>query len=365
VLHEFGGADGGLAYGGLVMDAKGDLYGTTYKGGPNCAPVGCGVVYELSPPAAEGGNWIETVLYSFGANASDGFWPLYGLTMDASGNLFGTTFQGGASCAKGASIGTVFKLTRPARPGSNWTETVLHSFCASGDGHGPEGLLVLDAAGAVYGTTTDGGAFPASGCCGTVFKLSPPAKSGGPWTEAILHKFGAKAGDGIAAGDSLILDAHRNLCVTTASGGGVCDAFCGAVFELSPPAVASGQWSETTLYSFGGPGSLGISPIGAMVMDAKGNLYGTNEAAGGGGNCATKLGNGCGAVFELSPPSQPGLAWTAKSLHSFGALRGDGALPFAGPILDPTGNLYGVAFYGGAKCNLSAQGCGVVFELSP
>jgi uncharacterized repeat protein (TIGR03803 family) len=209
---------------GLIFDASGNLYGTTLYGGTH----GYGTVFELTPTA--GGTWTETTLHSFNHDGSDGFYPATGgLIFDASGNLYGTTGNGG----HGANPqGTVFELT----PGTGgvWTETVLHNF-QRGDTDGwaaGDSSLIFDASGNLYGTTELGGASNK----GIVFKLSPAG--GGTWTETLLHQFGALPdGEGPLAG--VVFDTAGNLYGTTGNGGdyksAICGTLnCGTVFEIKP-----------------------------------------------------------------------------------------------------------------------------------
>src|SRR5579863_1951918 len=169
-LYSFtGGSDGGDPLSNLVMDAAGNLYGTTFVGGA----YGAGEVFELSPSG--GGDWSEKVIYSF-TGGLDGANPYYsGVIFDASGNLYGTTVEGGAS-----NLGTVFELSPT---GGNWSEKVLYSFAGGIDGASPYAGLIFGAAGSLYGTTYAGGAYDD----GTVFQLTPAGK--GPWTETVIHTF--------------------------------------------------------------------------------------------------------------------------------------------------------------------------------
>jgi uncharacterized repeat protein (TIGR03803 family) len=175
VLHSFNrnGGDGYQPSGGLIFDAAGNLYGTTFWGGA----YNYGTVFELTPEA--GGHWAEKVLHTFNQNGIDGFYPHAGLIFDAAGNLYGTTNQGGANGYKG---GTVFELS--PRAGGGWTESILHEFGNVGDGYDLYSALIFDSVGNLYGTTVEGGAG-----CGTVFELSPQA--GGAWSEQVLHSFSA------------------------------------------------------------------------------------------------------------------------------------------------------------------------------
>jgi uncharacterized repeat protein (TIGR03803 family) len=308
VLHAFTGTggDGASPEAGLVMDASGNLYGTTASGGAD----GYGAVFKLPT-----GGGVEVILHSFTGSGGDGANPEAGLVMDASGNLYGTTASGGAG-----GYGTVFKV-----PSIGGVEVILHSFTGSGgDGASPHAGLVIDASGNLYGTTTSGGADG----YGTVFTVP----SGGG-VEATLYSFTGSGSDGARPEAGLILDGSGNLYGTTASGGAY---GYGTIFKLP-----SGGGLEAILYDFTGSGGDGASPQASLVMDASGNLYGTT---GGGGA------NGYGTVFKLSSGGG-----TEVALYSFSS--SDGAEPFAGLILDGSGNLYGTTALGGS------YGSGTAFEL--
>ena len=172
MLYRFtGGDDGGNpGYGDLAFDAAGNIYGTTTGGGEDCSPY-----YNcgvVSELSRSGGSWTESVLYSFSQSGNGGSIPEGGVVLDSAGNLYGTTFVGGID-----GEGVVFQLTQS---GSSWTETVLHSFGGSNDGIGPIGGLIMDQQGNLYGTTTDG---PGKSNGGTVYELQP---SGDSWTYSIL-----------------------------------------------------------------------------------------------------------------------------------------------------------------------------------
>jgi uncharacterized repeat protein (TIGR03803 family) len=256
LLHSFNGTDGFEPYAGLIVDAAGNLYGTTvYAGTYNY-----GVVYELTRTA--GGGWTEQVLHNFNYDAGDGGYPQSRLLLDVAGNLYGTTLAGGANYG-----GTVFELTRSA---GGWTEQILYSFAG---GSYPASGLIFDNAGNLYGTTNGGGTYNG----GTVFELTPTA--GGGWTEQVLHNFG-NGTDGVGPLAGLIFDAAGNLYGTTKVGGTyTCyTGGCGTVFELTP--TAGGGWTEQVLHSFGS-GTDGFWPTwGSLVFDAAGNLYGTTDAGG-------------------------------------------------------------------------------------
>ena len=148
-----------------VFDSAGAAYGASA-----CGPYGYGTVFKLAPPSAPGGTWTETELYGFkGDNhgTADGAMPVGGVTIDDAGALYGTTSQGGVS-----NRGSVFKLTPPTTSGGAWTETILHFFGGSGNGEAPASSLLRVKSGSLYGTTQSGGSFGA----GTVFVLSPPVR---------------------------------------------------------------------------------------------------------------------------------------------------------------------------------------------
>jgi uncharacterized repeat protein (TIGR03803 family) len=229
VLHSFGGnqSDGTLPDGGLILDAAGNLYGTTYYGGT----YGRGTVFQLTP--ATGGSWTETVLHTFNDNGTDGTEPEGSLIFDASGNLYGTTFDGGAH-----GYGTVYELTPSA--GGSWTETVLHSFTVGAGGNYPQAGLTIDVAGNLYGTTGSGGTGTciADTGCGTVFELMPRPEGG--WAEKVLYSFQNNGKDGNFPHNALTFDSSGNLYGTTNMGGGskACNTLglpgCGTVFEITP-----------------------------------------------------------------------------------------------------------------------------------
>jgi uncharacterized repeat protein (TIGR03803 family) len=245
-------------------------------------------VFKLTPSGT------ETILHSFDANGIDGYGAAAGVVLDAKGNLYGTTQSGGTY-----GLGTVYKLT------PSGTETILHSFGASGDGYDPYASgLIRDKKGNPYGTTLYGGANDCNGSgCGTVFELSPPARKNGVWTEMILHSFNEDGIDGYYPYASLIMDKEGILYGTTGAGG---TYGSGTVFELS----SSG--TETILHSFDANGTDGGAPESGLVLDTKGNLYGTTSS--GGSQCSPF---GCGTVFQITPQKaeartkeliQPGLS---------------------------------------------------------
>jgi len=298
----------------------------------------------------------EKVLHNFGSSGKDGHKPLASLIFDASGNLYGTTSEGGSGiehCNTGTGgCGTVFELT--PKGGGRWTEKVLHSFKADGkDGYYPSGGLVFDASGNLYGTTYGGGVHGG----GTVFELTPGA--GGNWTERLLHSFNNDA-NGWAPGSTLTLDAAGSLYGTTIFGGvlscGYGGTGCGTVFELT--SKAGEGWTEKVLRRFNGKD--GESPSTSVVFDASGSLYGTAAL---GGDLTCGKGYGCGTVFKLTP--KVGGRWAESVLHKFNANGKDGTYPDAGLVVDASGNLYSTTYEGGALSCYYGYGCGTVFELTP
>jgi len=372
--------------GGLVTDAIGNLYGTTYEdSGGGCQGLGCGVVFELTPKTS--GGWTEKVLHRFSFNGKDGYYPTVGLAIDAAGNLYGTTVGGGLY-----SWGVVFELIPKTGGGWNekilynfngndpgaeglildaagnlygmayqggahnygyvfelspktvggWTEKVLYSFIGTDGSQSPISNLIFDGAGNLYGTTYGGGPNP----YGTVFELSP-STTGGSWTETVLHRFTYNLVDGYRPEGGVIFDAAGNLYGTTTSGGP--NGGYGTVFELSP--VSGGGWTETILYSFSTGSTIGkdgVAPTGPLVFDSAGNLYGTTATGGA---------YGYGTVFKLSPVVGGG--WAETVLHTFNPNSKDGIYPQRGGLIFDGGNLYGTAQGGGAHAG------GAVFEIAP
>lgn len=331
----FDSADGGLPEAGVLRDADGNLYGTTLAGGIGCAdnPYGCGMVYEVNKT----GSKIRD--YNFGG-LPDGDYP-EAPVIRLSGNLYSTTYGGGVY-----DRGTVFKINAAGE------ETVLYSFKGETDGCEPEAGVTADSKGNLYGVTSIGGI---GGCgydngYGTAYELD---KAG---NLSVLYTFAVAVGEYPAG--SLIFDPQGNLYGTAGFGGnGEGCVLCGTVFELSPG--DNGTWSGRALYLFCSlPGCAdGAEPVGPLVRDASGNLYGTTLYGGATQNCDGEQG-GCGVIFKLDPSGNETV------LYSFTG-GSDGAYPGGGLIMDASGNLYGVTEGGGdTSCN-PPLGCGVVFELTP
>jgi hypothetical protein len=345
--------------GTLVMDSSGALYGPTSSGGTFQA----GAIFQLTPPPS-GTNWNENTLYSFTGGA-DGNEPYQALIFDAKGNLYGSTLYGGtvnAACPDGC--GVVFELSPPAVEGGAWTQIVLYSFSGGLDGAHPNGNLVFDAKGAVYGTASAGGTV-SSACptgCGVAFQLSPPAVSGGAWTHNVLYSFMGTA-DGAVPGAGLVFDENGALYGTTFAGGTVkatCSvslgpASCGVVFQLVPPAAKRRAWTEKVIYSFPG-GDRGSSPDAVLVFDQHGYLYGT--ALYGGKGKPGQGGGNSGVIFQMKPPSKPRGQWQFRE-YLLNHTRGNH--PYGGLAVDSAGNLYGTALFGGAFFVAK----GLAFKLTP
>jgi uncharacterized repeat protein (TIGR03803 family) len=290
-LAEFNGpGTGWYPLDAVVMDAAGNLYGTTEYGGSsdycNGENGGCGEVFKLSPNSS--GGWTETVLHVFhsGANSAGGFVPFNGVVLDAAGNLYGTTYKGGSSIHCGSGCGVVYKLS-PNSDGT-WTETVLHTFTEALDGSNPYGGLTFDSKGNLYGAASTGGGSTACGLagCGTIFQMSP--KSNGTWSFHVIHSF--ILSDGAGPWGTPVLGAKGNLYGTTQVGGNLtCNktAGCGTVFKMSP---SSSGWTFTMLHAFTNSPD-GFHPYGAVTLDASGNIFGTTVEGG----------LGLGTVYEIKP----------------------------------------------------------------
>ncbi|HSC18180.1 MAG TPA: choice-of-anchor tandem repeat GloVer-containing protein [Rhizomicrobium sp.] len=316
LLHKFrGGKDGMNPASALVADSQGNLYGTTESGGSkNCGIAnGCGTVFRI---AADG---TMAILYAF-TGGNDG-WESDGVTFGPDGALYGTTWGGGTNiCGDGWGCGTVYRLTTDGQ------KTILYNFAGGNDGAQPAGRVAFDKKGRLYGTTALGGAFGN----GTVFAISPKG------VETVLHAFGAD-GDGSTPAANVVLDRDGNLYGTTVSGG---TNFSGTVFKLA----ADG--TESVLHSFGSQND-GFTAYSDLLIDRKGNLYGTTENGGS---------SGLGTVFRLTPSGQETV------LHSFSGRSGqtiDGANPDGGVIVGANGDLYGATKSGGVD-NL-----GAVYSLAP
>lgn len=314
-------ADGAQPFDGLIADKSGNLYGTTYSGGAH----GLGTVFKINKSGS------ESVLYSFCGvvGCPDGANPYAGLIMDTAGNLYGTTLGGGAN-----NNGTVFELS------TTGSEIVLHAFQNTPDFATPYGGLVMDSQGNVYGTTWFGGANNAGG----VYEVSPDQ------TETRLYDKWCPlpcTQDGSSSA-AMLLFANGSLFGTSVLGGAFSD---GLVFQLN---IKSKK--ETILYSFAGiSDGDGAAPFAGLVNDTAGNLYGITTGGGVSG-CSGGLQSGCGAVFTLT---RSGGGWTESVLHSFANDAKDGVNPFGDLIVDSQRNLFGTTRLGGLN------NAGTVFKIVP
>ena len=323
VLFSFDEEEGSYPDTDLVVDDAGNLYGMTVEGGR----YGAGTVFRL---AHTGEGWVHSVLYEF-TGGTDGGQPYGGVTLDAQGNVYGTTVIGGTSTTCEDGCGTAFKLTKSAT--TPWAETVLHDFPGGVDGSGPGGPVTFDGAGNLYGVTPTGGKYG----IGTVFQLSP--RPSGPWQETIIHDFTGGEDGGAGSAGRLLVDAGGIILGVATVGGA---NGLGVAYRMTP--LGGGAWDFETLYSFEGSPK-GVFPYGGLLRDDDGNLYGTTYYGG------TK---NVGVAFQLS---QSGGVWSETVLHDFQGGE-DGANSIAGLVLGKNGRLYGTTSEGGASCS-----CGTLFEL--
>ena len=332
IIYAFHGKDGYGPKGSLVMDSTGNLYGTTYAGGGsrNCLG-GCGTVFKLTPPV-NGGRWTETVLYAF-SGGGDGKYPFDSVVLDQAGNVYGTTQHGGTF-----DQGVIFQLTPTP---SGWTENVLNNFACCDDGALPQGGMVADTSGNLFGMATYGG----SENGGIIFELT--SKGNGGWSYNVIYTFGVTPDDGTTPTGNLVFDDSGNLYGTTFYGGVsgcVGHQGCGTVFEMTQD---QGTWQETIIHNFDGVDGQG--PLAAVVLDGSGNLYGTTFFGG----------QGVGNVFELVRPI-PGQEWTERSF-GFPSDAHLGQYPESTVSFDSVGRLYGTTFSGGPN----GTNDGVIFRITP
>ena len=394
-LFDFTETDTFWPQGGLVQDAKGNLYGAARGGGA----YGVGTIFELSPPSQAGGAWTKTTIYNFLSWGTTGYIPSSGLIRDSGGALYGTTYVGGDSRCM---CGVLYKLIPPAQQGGAWTQQVLHAFTSAGtDGRLPNASIVINSHGTIYGVTQQGGTWDS----GVLYQVKPG--TGGTFTETVLYSFGSNQ-DASTPNGPLVLDSTGNLYGVTSLGGAFNQ---GAVYKFIPPTKAGGKGTESILFSFGG-GTLssGITPVGDIVFDIAGNLYGVTNAGGNGVSDGvvyqlqpatgawienvlfdfngatgrnpaagltfnpangslygtTSAGNsmkaGSGIVFQLTPPALKGGAWTETTLYDF-TFFVNGALPAGRILIDSSGNLDGTTLNGGLY---GCDGyCGVVYQVVP
>lgn len=321
VIYNFtgNGSDGESPYSGPMLDVSGNLYGTTYAGGT----FGAGSVYRLSP---HGSSWTYSPLYSFRAGM-DGTGPGFGTLAFGPGHvLYGTTEGGGV-------FGTAFAVGQVPHGCSglqcSWHETIVHTFGNGTDGWEPIGGVAFDTAGNFYGTTLLGGDYEN----GTVYEVTG---SGQNRNQSVLYSFGGSSTDAINPVAALSLDSEGNLYGTAPAGGAY---GYGAVFKLSR---SGSGWTETVLYNFQGLND-GQNPVGGLVLDQAGDLYGGTFLGGA---------NGGGTVYELSPSIA---GWTFTTIYSFSGYGG----PYSKLIFDAKGNLFGITNSDGPNS------LGSIFKLTP
>jgi uncharacterized repeat protein (TIGR03803 family) len=317
-------------YSNVAFDSVGNLYGTTYYGGPHASGPysGYGVVFELTPErgggcpsgSQSGNGWCETILHSFSSNP-DGAFPVSGLTSDSLGNLYGMTFGGGNGS------GAVYELSPDTIGG--WNEQVLYN-------RGGYSGLTIDSADNLYGADDVDD--------GHIFKLS--RNGSGSWDPTILHTFNGGANDAARPQGTPFLDSAGNIYGTSEAGG---SHSAGTVWKLTP--VAGGEYTAQVLHSF--IWSDGSVPYAGVVLDSPGNIYSTT-----GIGVKSPCYDGCGTVFELGVS---GSTYNWRILLSFNGT--DGAYPSDTLILNGS-NLYGTTYGGGTSSGCGTGGCGVAFELS-
>ena len=326
--------DGSRPAAGLVVDAAGNLYGTTTAGGPLRSVGDCGTVFELSPPSSPGGSWTEAVLYDFcsvyvNGHYLDGLLPYSQLSLDGSGNLYGTTSAGGSGSPKNNNgAGVAFELIHGP---NGWTESILYNFCSVGngiclDGQLPMAGMTFDQNGNLYGTTQEGGDFQGRG---TLYLLTPGSRG---WTETVMAL--SKQSGALFPLGAVSIDRLGNRYSTFSSGG---QYGFGGVFKI-------GRQGERSAFSFNG--SNGYSPTAGVLLNSTQGiaLYGTTSEGGT---------NQSGVVFKITAPSNESILYNFCSQPNCA----DGAIPTGALVADKLGNLYGTTKLGGVSDN------GVVFEI--
>jgi hypothetical protein len=341
VIYSFNETLGNTPGSQVIVDSAGALYGTAQHG----SSTGQGVVYKLTPPVTENGTWTPSILYKF-PGGTPGQEPRGRLLLDSNGVLYGTAYNGGASASAGGSkclfgCGVVFRLAPPANLGKAWTYSVIHTFRQGNDGSHPVKGLTADTAGALYGTTLNGGSQNCSNGidlgCGVVFKLTPPAAGSTQWTEQILYRFADNNG-GQSTPTDLYLDGAGDIFGGAPTGGA---GKVGLVYGLSPIS-GSASYKLTKVHNF--YESTGISDL---IADSAGDLFGSSNAAGV---------YGFGTIFELSAPAAPGGPRAYRIIYNFLA---DVHFPLSNLIQESNGSFLGLTQRGGAN------NAGSVYELVP
>ena len=362
-LYSFAGGADGASPTNLIGDEDGHLYGVSDAGGGGtgaaCGSGGCGVVFELRPPAPGEHAWHEVVLHAFSGN-DDGFAPS-GLTI-FEGKLYGFTWGGNGSCSGGC--GTVYELAPPAAGQHAWSYKRLHTFSGADAAHGPFGNPLIVRDGSIYGIAYSGGPTAPTGCapfkgCGEVFKLTPPARRASDWTKSTVWAFDGL--DGTGGFNSLSIDRQGRLYGMTNEGGNSAancpapphsPAGCGVAFRLDPPRYGDGLWTQEILWNFSGNEDGGYPADSALVMQRDGNLIATTS-----GTNNNSIGQ-FGAVVQLVRPQMHEAVWKERTLYTF-TNEADGAVP-VGAVVARGGFLYGTTFgYTGIAA------AGTIYRLAP
>ena len=318
--------------GALLEDSAGNLYGTARGGGAN----GVGAIYEISPPATSGGAWTMTTLYSFQAFGTGGWVPISDLVRDQKGNLYGAFYYGGDPTCM---CGGIYKLTPPTVSGGAWTEAAIYTFKGGSDGRLPTATsIALTAAGTIYGVTNRGGTWDS----GVLYQLT--TKNGISYTESVLYSFGDLA-DASTPSGGVVLDSAGSLYGVTLLGGTFNQ---GAVYKYVP-ATSTHQAVYSILYNFGSSTTDGANPMGTLVFDKGGDIYGVTNA---GGDSA-----GDGTIYTLTPSAGK---YTESIIYTFS--KSSGSNPVAGLSWNHSNNnLYGTT----SSQNGITTGDGTVFKLVP
>lgn len=359
ILFTFTGATTGqVPNSGLVSDASGNLYGVTYEGGKQTryCPNSSGCGFAFELSPNGSGGYNETIIWTFD-DGPDGGNPRGNLIMDAAGNLYGVTILGGYR-NKVCNSGSGCGVVYELSPGSSgWTQTVLYTFLNAGDGNEPYGPLAMDASGNLYGATEFGGTTSCGNQSNPCGLIFELSPSGsGTWTETVLHNF-TGGNDGQNPFAGVVLDAAGNVYGSASGGNPALCKVANACSVVFKLSNTSSGWKETVLHNFT-DGRDGGTVSGPLTLDAQGNLYGTSSL---GGSTTCGFANGCGVVFKLSPTV--GGAWKETAFDLGGW---DGASPEGGVTVDAAGNVYGTAALGGIlSCGGAGEGCGVVFKLTP
>lgn len=366
-LHSFAGGADGAGPTNLISDEDGHLYGVSDQGGggtgapcmANGVSVGCGVVFELRPPAAGEHAWREVVLHAFSGN-DDGFKPS-GLTI-FDGKLYGFTWGGSGSCRGGC--GTVYELAPPAPGQHAWTYKRLHTFSGATAAHGPFGNPLIVRDGSIYGIAYSGGPTTPTGCapfsgCGEVFKLTPPGRWAADWTKSTVWAFDGL--DGTGGFNSLSIDRAGRIYGMTNEGGNSAancpappgsPAGCGVAFRLDPPRYGDGRWTQEILWNFSGNDDGGYPADSALFMQRDGNLIATTS-----GTNNNSVGQ-YGAIVQLVRPQMHEAVWKERTLYSF-TNEADGAVP-VGAVVARGGFLYGTTFgFSGVAA------AGTIYRIAP